>query len=61
VKAIRTRQGLTQEEFAARYGFAVSAVREWEQKRRMPDPAARAYLVVIDREPEAVARALQAA
>ena len=61
VKAIRTRQGLTQEEFAARYGFAASAVREWEQKRRMPDPAARAYLVVIDREPEAVARALQAA
>ena len=31
---------------------------EWEQGRRVPDRAARVLLTVIDREPEAVVRAL---
>lgn len=58
VKAIRRRTGLSQQKFAARFGFALSALRNWEQGRRQPDPAARAFLKVIDREPEAVSRAL---
>jgi len=49
---------LSQQKFAARFGFALSALRNWEQGRRQPDPAARAFLRVIDREPEAVSRAL---
>lgn len=61
VKALRKRLGLTQSEFAARFGFNVSRLRDWEQGRSNPDSAARAYLVVIEREPEAVSRALEAA
>jgi putative transcriptional regulator len=58
VKAIRARLGLSQAAFAARYGFTASAVREWEQRRRKPEAAARVLLHVIDKEPEAVERAL---
>lgn len=58
VKAIRQREGLTQGAFAARYGFSADAVKQWEQKRRTPEAAARILLTVIEREPEAVRRAL---
>ena len=62
VKAIRERQGLSQSEFAKAYGFKLSAVKSWERikSRRKPDPAARMYLLVIDREPNAVLRAIRA-
>ena len=58
VRAIRKRLGLTQAAFAARFGFTTAAVRDWEQKRRRPEASARVLLTVIDREPEAVRRAL---
>lgn len=58
VKAIRRRMGLTQAAFAARFGFTLSAVREWEQWRRRPESSARVLLKIIEREPEAVDRAL---
>jgi putative transcriptional regulator len=58
VKAIRKRSGLSQAKFAAKYGFSVDAVRNWEHGRRYPDVAARVLLTVIDKEPEAVERAL---
>ncbi len=58
VAAIRKRLGLSQGEFAARFGFKLDAVQNWEQGRRRPDGAARAFLRVIEREPEAVQRAL---
>ncbi len=58
VKALRRRLGLTQERFAARYGFKLATVRDWEQARRRPVGPARVLLSVIDREPEAVERAL---
>jgi putative transcriptional regulator len=61
VKALRARLGLSQAGFAARYGFSVAAVRDWEQGRRRPEASARVLLTVIDREPEAVERALSAA
>jgi putative transcriptional regulator len=61
VKSLRRRLGLSQEEFAQRYSFTCARVRDWEQGRSKPDGAVRAYLIVIDREPEAVARALNAA
>lgn len=60
VKAIRRRTGLSQARFAARFGFALDALRNWEQGRRQPDISARAFLTVIEREPEAVQRALLA-
>lgn len=61
VRAIRKRYGLSQAAFADRFGFSRAAVRDWEQNRRTPEGPTRAYLIVIDREPEAVQRALSAA
>ncbi len=58
VKAVRKRLGLSQAAFAARFGFSVGTLRDWEQERRRPEGPARALLTVIDREPEAVERAL---
>ena len=58
VKKIRRRLGLSQESFAATYGFALSAVRDWEQGRRRPERSARILLKIVDKEPEAVTRAL---
>lgn len=59
-KAIRKATGLSQSDFAWRFGFDVSALRDWEQGRRTPDRAARVLLAVIQYEPEAVERALGA-
>ncbi len=59
VKAIRTRLGLTQQGFAACFGFNINTLRHWEQGRRVPEGPTRAYLLVIDREPEAVRNALR--
>ena len=58
VRKIRTRLGLSQETFAATYGFALSAVRDWEQGRRRPERSARILLRIVEKEPEAVTRAL---
>jgi hypothetical protein len=43
---------------AARYHIPIGTLRDWEQGRVEPDQAARAYLTVIAREPEAVRKAL---
>jgi putative transcriptional regulator len=61
VKAMRRRLGLSQTAFARRYGFNPARIRDWEQGRSSPDGAVRAYLLVIQKEPEAVERALAAA
>jgi len=61
VRAIRRRLGLSQEAFAARYGFSVARVRDWEQGRSNMDTPSRILLTVIDKEPEAIERALSAA
>lgn len=61
VRAIRDRLGLSRPAFAARFGLAVSAVRDWEQGLRRPDPAARVLLMVIDRNPDVVAETVAGA
>ena len=58
VKAVRTKLHLTQKQFAARFGFAYDALRDWESNRRQPERAARILLTVIDYEPEIVEKAL---
>ena len=60
VKAIREAAGLTQEAFALRYGFNLARLRDLEQRRTHPDSVVRAYLMVIQKNPEAVKRALAA-
>lgn len=57
VREVREGLGLTQEQFALRFGLELEAVRNWEHKRRVPDTAARSLLKVIARFPEAVAEA----
>ncbi len=58
VKAIRERVHMSQDEFARQYGFSKRSLEQWEQGRRTPTGASRAFLVVIAREPDAVQRAL---
>lgn len=60
VKIIRRALGLSQDDFAARYQIPIGTLRDWEQGRVVPDQAARAYLTVIARDPEAVRKALNA-
>jgi len=61
VKRIRTKLGMTQEAFAGQFGFSVNTLRHWEQGKRVPEGPTRAYLLVIDRAPKAVTKALKAA
>ena len=58
VKVIRRALGISQEDFAARFQIPIGTLRDWEQGRVAPDQAARAYLTVIARDPEAVRKAL---
>jgi len=60
VAAIRKQLGLSQQNFAKRFGLSLAMVRDWEQERRNPDQAARTLLTVIAREPDAVARSVAA-
>lgn len=60
VLKIRTNMGLTREAFAMRFGLKLGTVRDWEQHKRRPEGAARVLLTVIEKEPEAVTRALAA-
>ena len=58
IRALRKRMKLSRGKFAERFGLDPRAVQDWEQGRRVPDRSARVLLTVIDREPEAVERAL---
>jgi putative transcriptional regulator len=60
VRKMRTRMKLSQKEFAARFGFSLDSIQNWEQGRRIPDGPARTLLAVIAHEPKAVERALRA-
>uniref|UniRef100_Q01NF8 Transcriptional regulator, XRE family n=1 Tax=Solibacter usitatus (strain Ellin6076) TaxID=234267 RepID=Q01NF8_SOLUE len=61
VRALRQKLGLSQSDFAALFGFNVRSLQDWEQGRRRPEIPIRAYLAVIQRDPQAVIRALRAA
>jgi len=58
VKAVRTKTGLTQEEFAARFGFSTAALRHWERGDRTPRGPSLVLLNVIEHNPKAVLSAL---
>lgn len=59
VSSLRQRLSLTQEQFAARFGFSVATLRHWERGDRTPSGASLVLLNVIDRNPTAVLQALQ--
>ena len=58
VRDVRHRLNMTQTKFAQSFGFSVYSIRNWEQGKRQPEGPARVLLMVIDKEPEAVRRAL---
>ena len=58
VKALRARVGMTQEQFAARFGFSAATLRHWERGDRTPRGPALVLLNVIERNPGAVIAAL---
>jgi putative transcriptional regulator len=58
VRSVRVASGLSRVEFARRFALDPRALQDCEQGRRRPDRAARAYLTVIARHPEAVVEAL---
>jgi putative transcriptional regulator len=58
VKALRQRLGMTQAEFAQVFHLPITTLRDWEQHRTIPDAPARALLLAIERDPEAMRRLL---
>lgn len=60
VKALRASVGMTQEQFAARFGFSTATLRHWERGDRAPNGPALVLLNVIERNPDAVIAALSA-
>lgn len=57
-RRLRHRLGMSQDEFARAYGIPVANLRQYEIARHMPPPAVRAYLKVIEAEPEVARRAV---
>ncbi|WP_018046172.1 transcriptional regulator [Methylobacterium sp. 88A] len=58
VKAIRRTVAASTKEFEQRFRISARTMESYEQGRRRPDAAMQALLRVIEREPDAVRRAL---
>lgn len=58
VTAARQKLAMTQEQFAAFLSVPLGTVRKWERGENRPSGAAQVLLKVIQREPEAVRRAM---
>ena len=58
VKRIRSKMGMSQNEFASVFGISVSTLRHWERGDRTPNGPALVLLNVVDKEPQAVINAL---
>lgn len=58
VKSIRAKLSLSQDDFAWQFGFTVNQIRDWEQGRTRPLGGVRAYLMIIERDPDSVRRIL---
>lgn len=56
-RAIRLALGLSQAQFARRFGLDVDTLQNWEQGRTQPDRPAQAYLRAIAAAPHEVAAA----
>lgn len=60
VKAVRSKLDLSQDDFAAAFGFTVNQIRDWEQGRSRPIGGVRAYLMMIDGNASGVLALLRA-
>jgi len=61
VREVRTKMGLSQAQFATRFGLPPATLRNWEQGRSRPDAPTRVLLAVIAKHPEAVEDVLRKA
>jgi putative transcriptional regulator len=50
---------MTQEQFAAHFGFSVTTLRDWQRGDRAPCGASLIFFNVIDRNPTAMLQAFQ--
>lgn len=60
VREVRTSMGLSQAQFATKFGLPPATLRNWEQGRARPDAPTRVLLAVIAKHPEAVEDVLKA-
>ncbi len=58
IRKTRTGLGLSQAEFASRFRVPVGTLRDWEQARATAPDFAIAYVRVIGRHPDMVAKAV---
>ena len=61
VRKVRLRMGLSQAQFATRFGLPPATLRNWEQGRAHPDAPTRVLLTVIAKHPKAVEDVLRKA
>jgi len=61
IREVRTKMGLSQAQFATRFGLPPATLRNWEQGRSRPDAPTRVLLAVIAKHPEAVEDVLRKA
>src|SRR5579884_870939 len=61
VARVRRKMGLSQTEFASKFGFPPATLRNWEQGRVRPDTPTRVLLAVIAKHPESVEDVLKKA
>lgn len=54
VRDVRARLGLSQADFALRFGFEKDTIQNWEQGRSRLDAVSRMLLAIIERSPEVV-------
>lgn len=60
VKKIRTKLGMSQNEFASAFGISVSTLRHWERGDRTPQGPALVLLNLVAKEPKVIMSALRA-
>lgn len=54
ISKVRRQMGLSQTQFALKFGFSPATLRNWEQGRVRPDAPTRVLLAVIAKHPESV-------
>ena len=59
VRGIRAKVGMSQAQFAEAFCLNRRTLQQWEQGKASPDLAVRAYLTVIERNPDVVQAALR--
>jgi putative transcriptional regulator len=59
-RVLRKQLHMTQTEFARALRIPLATLRNWEQGRVLPDPAARSLLAIVAKNPRAALKALAA-